>query len=464
MKPLRWSLTVRLTLLYTWVAAGVMAGLGLVVLVSVHRHFVELDRDYLADQVRLVQQMGSESATLEAMREGLDTLMASHNGLYIELRQGTQVLYGADHNVLASAPALPDALQPVDWTMGQRVLRGRAANVPAPLALAAAGPLTLRIALDTVHHDHFMAALQRTLALYWLGSLLLSGGLGWWAAHRGLQPLRLLKERATAVTAQKLDQRMPVDAVPVEFADLALSLNTMLARLQADFARLQAFSSDLAHELRTPINNLLTQTQVSLSMRREAREYQDILASNAEEFQRLARMVSDMLFLAKADHGLALPHREPVALHDEVRSLFDFYEAVADERHIELQCQGEAVVSGDRLMLRRAISNLLSNALRHSPAQGTVQVRISQAQGQTQLCVVNTGDPIAPDDLPRLFDRFYRVDKSRRHPPSEGTGLGLSITQAILVAHGGQVTVRSNTSETAFCLAWPSPTSGTANG
>jgi len=256
------------------------------------------------------------------------------------------------------------------------------------------------------------------------------------------------------VTAQKLDQRMPVEAVPVEFADLAESLNTMLGRLQSDFRRLQDFSSDLAHELRTPINNLLTQTQVSLAQRRDAAAYQDILASNAEEFQRLARMVSDMLFLAKTEHGIELPHREAISLDREVLALFDFYDAVADEKHIRLVITGQAQITGDRLMVRRAISNLLSNALRHSPADAEVLVVIEERTGEATLCITNSGLTIPPEVLPRLFDRFFRVDKSRSHPESDGTGLGLSITQAIMAAHGGSVSVSSSKGNTSFCLSF----------
>jgi two-component system heavy metal sensor histidine kinase CusS len=231
----------------------------------------------------------------------------------------------------------------------------------------------------------------------------------------------------------------------------------MLERLQSDFAKLQEFSSDLAHELRTPINNLLTQTQVSLAQKRDASAYQDILASNAEEFQRLARMVSDMLFLAKTEHGIELPNPEVISLEQETRALFDFYDAVADEKHIRLSVSGDAQIMGDRLMIRRAIGNLLSNALRHSPAEAEVAVTIEGKESGATLCLTNSGPTIAPEVLPRLFDRFFRVDKSRSHPNSDGAGLGLSITQAIMAAHGGRVQVNSGNGKTTFCLVFQGP-------
>ena len=166
----------------------------------------------------------------------------------------------------------------------------------------------------------------------------------------------------------------------------------------------------------------------------------------------MARMVSDMLFLAKTDHGIELPHRENVALEDEAASLLDFYDAVAADKEVRLRVTGAGTVAGDRLMIRRAIGNLLSNAIRHSLPCADIELRIDQQEGHTLLCVTNTGEAVEAADLPRLFDRFYRVDKARGHPSSEGAGLGLAITRAIMVAHGGSVTVTSVAGQTQFCL------------
>lgn len=458
--PGRFSLTARLTVFYTLVSATVLVGLGVLMSLATGRHFVELDRDYLQDKIGLIQKIVRESPSQAVLTNRLDELLGSHHGLFIDLRQGDHPVYGENERLFPSnLPPANSVADPVDWTEDDQTLRGLSARIEVTSSahvIATDMPLQLRIALDTRHHAHFMQALHQTLALYLLGAILVSGLLGWWAARRGLAPLRTLKERAMTVTAQKLDQRMPVDAVPAEFADLAQSLNTMLARLQSDFARLQEFSSDLAHELRTPINNLLTQTQVSLAQKREASAYQDILASNAEEFQRLARMVSDMLFLAKTEHGIELPNPEAISLDQETRALFDFYDAVADDKHIRLKITGEAQVMGDRLMVRRAIGNLLSNALRHSSANAEVVVAIERKTSETTLCLTNSGTTIAPEVLPRLFDRFFRVDKSRSHPDSDGTGLGLSITQAIMAAHGGSVSVTSAQGKTTFCLMFRS--------
>jgi two-component system heavy metal sensor histidine kinase CusS len=248
---------------------------------------------------------------------------------------------------------------------------------------------------------------------------------------------------------------MPTADSSAELVELAQGLNLMLERLEQDFERISEFSSDLAHELRTPITNLLTQTQVTLTRERDAESYRDILASNAEEFQRLARMVSDMLYLAKTEHGLELPNREPLSLAVEVQALFDFYESFSEEARIGLSLQGDATIVGDRLMVRRAIGNLLSNALRHAFKHSVIEVIVTRLPDAVELTVKNEGHPIDEAVIPRLFDRFYRTQKSRPHPEHSGTGLGLSITRSLMLAQGGSITVESNEKNTSFTLVFP---------
>jgi two-component system heavy metal sensor histidine kinase CusS len=455
----RLTLTARLTLLYTAASLLVLCGLGILVMRANHAHFIELDQAYLDDKVALVSQVVASSANFEQLTQRLEELRQSHTGLYLRLENADKALYAEDVNPFPTGLRISTSGQrPSDWLWQETTLRGLTAMIDPPpfLHQEPSQSLRLMLAMDTHHHTHFMDELRGSLMLYLLMAALASGLLAWWSARRGLAPLRDMQERARRVTAHQLDERMPEESVPVEMAELAHDLNTMLARLQGDFQRLSEFSSDLAHELRTPISNLLTQTQVTLAQPREAHVFRDTLASNAEEFQRLGRMVSDMLLLAKTEHGLALPHREPVALRTQVQALLDFYEVVADEKGITLILEGEATASGDKLMLRRAISNLLSNAIRHAPASTPIKVSLSQTRGESMLCVENAGPAIDPVHLPRLFDRFYRVDKARVHLPTEGTGLGLAITQAIMSAHGGSVTVESAHDSTRFCLCWPS--------
>jgi two-component system heavy metal sensor histidine kinase CusS len=287
-----------------------------------------------------------------------------------------------------------------------------------------------------------MQSFRQTLWLFVAIAAILVGLLGWVVVRRGLAPLQAMRRDAASVTANRLDTRLSLDAVPVELAELAETLNEMLARLENSFQRLKDFSSDLAHELRTPISNLMTQTQVALTRARSPDEYREVLASNAEEYDRLARMIADMLFLAQADNGLVVPNREPVDLALQVQELFDFFDALAEEKRLQLVLTGSGQVSGDKLMLRRALANLLSNAIRHTPAGGTIRVGIQSGGEGTRLSVENSGEPIPPDQMSRIFDRFYRADPSR-HRSDEGAGLGLAITRSIVCAHGGEIDVRA---------------------
>lgn len=437
------TLTARLTALYTLVSATVLLGLGGLTVLAVQAHFDELDQATLRDKVHLIQELGSTSASLAEFTTRLHDVMHSHHGLAVTVRNADGILFRSESMHADGSEA---ALPPAHWQTVQDTLPS-----PGP----GEGTLSVQAALDPIHHTHFMGRFQLILWAYVALATLASGLLGWLAARNGLSPLRAMKARAQAVSAHRLDERMPVDAVPVELADLAQSLNDMLLRLQTDFERLSAFSSDLAHELRTPISNLLTETQVTLSQKRMADDYRNTLASNSEELQRLARMVSDMLFLAKTEHGLALPHPEAIALDTEVAALADFYEALAADKCLQLVTEGAAQMEGDRLMVRRALSNLLSNAIRHAPAHGQVCIAIRSTSQGAEVSVSNQGEAIAPDVLPRLFDRFYRADTARRHPASDGAGLGLAITRAIMQAHGGTVSASSEHGINRFTLVFP---------
>jgi two-component system heavy metal sensor histidine kinase CusS len=244
--------------------------------------------------------------------------------------------------------------------------------------------------------------------------------------------------------------------MPQELSELALGINVMLDRLDNGVQQLSQFSDDLAHELRTPINNLMGKAQVTLSRERTAEAYKNVLVSCTEELERVARIVSDMLFLAQASNPAALTSFEPVALEEEAEKVADLFSLSAQDKRISLSVTGaSARVLGDRLMIQRAISNLLSNALRHCPAGQTVSLHIEQEPTQVSLRVSNPGAGIEAQHLPHLFDRFYRVDSSRSR--SQGsTGLGLAIVRSIMSLHQGVAEVESLPGAmTVFRLVFP---------
>ena len=341
-----------------------------------------------------------------------------------------------------------------EWTVDGHPHRGLAVRIDLPTAAVGSEAIDVLVALDLSHHAHFLATVRKAT---WAGvalAALVAALFGWFAAHRGLAPLRRVTDTARRLSARQLDQRLAVDDAPLEVRDHVDAFNGMLARLEAAFQRLADYSADIAHELRTPISNLMTQTQVALSRPRTVDEYQDILASNLEEYERIARMVSDMLFLAKAE-GNTLAHAgESIDLAREADALIDFYEALADERQVRIVRRGQASVHGDRLMLRRALSNLISNALRHAPAGGDITIAIDADATRVDIDVSNVGDPIPADQLERIFDRFHRGSTQRaRH--GEGAGLGLAITRSIVRAHGGEISAHSAAGVTRFAITLP---------
>lgn len=345
----------------------------------------------------------------------------------------------------------------VSWEHDGQIYHGFATSVPTN---AAALPrAVVAVALSFAAHREFMAEFYEILWLAIAAGILSTGLLGWIAAGRGLAPVREMTQVAQSITASRLHDRLPTAALPMELVELAAAFNAMLARLEDSFGRLSEFSSDLAHELRTPIGSLMTQTHVALSRPRSADEYREVLYSNSDEYERLARMIADMLFLAKSDNGLIVPRSERVDLANEVRELIEFYDALAEDHGVRLALAGNGAVTGERLMLRRAISNLLSNAINHTPRGGCVNVRIERAEGgAVRLSVENPGEGIAAEHLPRVFDRFYRVDPSRQRS-TDGAGLGLAITKSIVAAHNGTVRAISMGGLTRFEILFPPPSS-----
>lgn len=457
----RASITLRLTSLFAAVSATVLLALGYLIGATVERHFEKQDRMILIGKLELGRHALAaitSPAELDALPLTLgDALVGHHDLSIVVLGPNGQTLFTTPHadfpaEFLAppSAVVAPAQEALVIWTRDDKIFRGLAAAVP--IALLEWSPVTIAVAADISHHVEFLAGFRNTL--WWVVSVavLLSALLGWAATRYGLAPLRDITRISREVSIDRLHERLQLDSVPLELRETAAAFNDMLARLEDSFRRLTDFASDIAHELRTPISNLMTQTHVTLSQARTVEDYREVLYSNAEELDRLARMISDMLFLAKADHGLIVPLRGPVHLDHEVRELFDFYDAIAQKQGVRLHLQGSSCVDGDRLMLRRALSNLLSNAIHHTGYGGSIGVVLeNSADGAASVTVENPGADIPREHLPHIFDRFYRIDPSRQLS-AEGAGLGLAITQSIIRAHDGQIDVTSSGGLTRFTI------------
>jgi two-component system heavy metal sensor histidine kinase CusS len=453
------SITLELTLLFTAASTMVLLTLGLVISSSVEKHFEEQDMAVLAPKMMLTRQTLEKfklSSDITQMTQLIDETLVGHHGLELAVfdAKGEAIFSTPGASLpkdLVTSRAMKHPNQPFIWQSGTQPYRGIADEMT--MGNDTGHKVIVVTAMNTMHHMAFMQSFVQTLWLFVAVAAALSGFLGWAAVRRGLLPLRTMRDQAQVVTAQQLNRRVKVEAVPVELEELAQSLNDMLARLEEAFDRLSDFSSDIAHELRTPVSNLMTETQVALTRVRSADEYRSILESNAEEFEHMARMISDMLLLAKADHSLTASSCTAIALAQEVTALFDYYDAVAEEKGLRLTLDGEATVAADRLMLRRAMGNLLSNAIRHSAPNTTLRVQIFSEADQVVMRMENTGDMIPAEYLDRIFDRFFRLDTARQR--SDGTGLGLAIAKSIITAHGGSISATSSGAITTFTLTLP---------
>lgn len=262
----------------------------------------------------------------------------------------------------------------------------------------------------------------------------------WWLVQRGLAPLQQFSRVAAKVSTQDLTHRLSLDNLPKELGELAQGINFMLHRLDAGVQQLTQFSDDLAHELRAPLTNLMGKAQVTLSRERPSDEYKASLESCTEEMERLSRMVSDMLFLAQVSHPAARAGFAPVSLEQEAQRVMELFALSAEDKNVSLTLRGDAWVTGDRLMIQRAISNLLSNAIRHTPRDASVLLLVESYEQSVSLSVGNPGRGIEAHHLPHLFERFYRADNSRARAEG-GTGLGLAIVQRIIDAHQGSLEI-----------------------
>ncbi len=273
---------------------------------------------------------------------------------------------------------------------------------------------------------------------------------GYWIARVGLKPLVRLSDEAQALRPKTLSQRLPVAALPVELKALTQAFNGALARLEEAYAQLEAFNADVAHELRTPLANLIGGTQVALSRQRTAPELQEVLASNLEDLERLRSIVNDMLFLARADRGEVATGLVLTPVAEEVRKTIEFFEFVLDEAGVQVRLDGDQAIQArlETALFRRAMTNLLQNAIEHSAPGAQLVVGLREDAEATWITVANPGEQIARAHLLHLFDRFYRVDAARHGPDlglgqHHGHGLGLAIVKAVAGMHGGQVMATS---------------------
>lgn len=296
-------------------------------------------------------------------------------------------------------------------------------------------------------HGHPAAVMMSALCYRKVIITLLIGSLfsilmGYLIARKGLKRLQEFEHKIDQINASSMDARLNIQEWPNELKTLGGKFNIMLDRIQSSFEQLSQFSSDIAHELRTPIHNLQGITELELVKHHHSDDQRRLLETYMVEYQHLGKLIENLLFLARSDHGNLMLDKQELEARSEIQSICDYYQILADEKNITIACEGDAKVYADLTFFKRVISNLLSNALRHTPEEGRITINIQTLGIHTYIAVHDTGEGIPKESLARVFDRFYRADSSRSSR-SGGLGLGLAIVKSILNLHQGSVHIES---------------------
>lgn len=440
-------------------AGYALAGLILVVVATASLYFVlraELEKNtdlFLADKLHVVRTMLRERPDdWDALREEieLETAARRYQQFYIRLLD-------ENNQPLLTTPGMAEQLDlnqfanraPDDErSIAIKGRKGQAFRISSARALVGSSSTprdTIQVAIDVSHQEELLARFRLWFWFILLGACVVFPLIGYQIARQGIRPVEEMATTARHISSSNLRERIHAEGYPFELASLASTFNSMLDRLEESFERISRFSADIAHDLRTPVNNIRGEAEVALARARSQEEYREVLSSCLEETVRLSDLIGDLLFLARAESPLAHLHRERVNVTELLDGVREYYEAAASDSGISLSNEDAnppVIAQVDRTLLQRAIVNLVSNAVAHTPPGGRVLLKSKTETATVRIEVSDTGVGIPAEALPKVFDRFFRVDGSRSQA-SGGTGLGLAIVQSIVVLHGGNVEIAS---------------------
>jgi two-component system heavy metal sensor histidine kinase CusS len=458
----RLSLTTRLALVFALLAFGAMAIVGFVLYRQLEAQLVVRDDGALVTRVDQIRSLMRQVDVHDLIRENprlFANMLGNTESLLVVRPQGEAPLLVVNpgHTAVPDAVPVPSdaplslgAVHHVTQKDGTPFIYVAAAAQGAPgqpdLQIVSGRLMTTRTKMLADYRNQILLFASLAAA----GAALLAYGL----ARRGMKPLQRLAAQTASIGVGNLSTRIEQRDAPPELDALIGAFNGMLDRLERSFTQLKQVSADMAHDLRTPISNLLGQTEVGLNQTRDAAYYQRLLGSNFEELQRLSKMIDNMLFLARAEHADHAIERKALPVGEELTRIADYFEDLADDRNVRLEWHGDGTVFADALLLRRALGNLLANAVRYAEPGTAITMTVEQRADGTALHIENRGPTIAPHHLERLFDRFYRADASRQRS-SESSGLGLSIVRSIMQLHGGSWRAESDAGVTRFTLVFP---------
>ena len=434
----RGSIALRLALWFALVAlcgfSLIALGLNWVLKHELERHQLEQIRGR-SEEMRYMLMHARAPNMAERMHLKLDAISPADGRARYWLDSPDPDFRYGDNRTEVMAQTSPNAPQSV--TLGDRSYR----TVREELAATAMRPaVTMVVGVDVQPFTQTARSFGNASVWITLISVCLVSAFGYAAAKVGLGPVARLTRDIQNIGPDNRAQRLALPALPNELAQLGQSFNAALDRLDAAYQQLATFNDDVAHELRTPLGNLIGQTQVALTRDRSADALRDLLASNLEELERLRLIVADMLFLARADQGEKAQRLAIASIASETQKTVEFLEMLLDDAGLGVCIEGDCEAPIESALLRRALTNLLHNAMQYAVADSQIKVCIRTVGEQVEIAVQNAGSPIPQAHIERIFDRFYRVDTSRTNATeAAGHGLGLAIVKAVAAMHGGQV-------------------------
>jgi two-component system heavy metal sensor histidine kinase CusS len=456
-KAERGSISSRLVVLFTLASTLLLScGLGVFYWLVV-RHTFEEDNAVLADKLFALRTSLNRSGSIDALSAELNNpppeaepayyiRLIDQNGRTIAQTQGMNTLLPPQVFPSPQNARPPESVR--DYRRGAQLF-----SLVSTTSRIGTGRVVVQLAQDRSADERFRKEFGLLLAAVLFFGILISAAIAVTVARGSLRPLGDMVRAVERTGPLHLSERVASASWPRELQPLALAFDQMLERLEDSFRRLSQFSADLAHELRTPIANMLGESQVALTRARAPEEYRAVIESTAAECERLSAIVENLLFLARAESVDRRIERQRFNGRSAVEKIVGYFQPLAEERCITLQCDGDAEVFAEPMLFERAVGNLIDNALRYTPEGGTVRVSARRRGDGCEVSVSDNGSGIAVRDLPRVWDRFYRADPSRSTP---GSGLGLALVKSIAELHGGLAQIRSESGKgTTVTLLFP---------
>lgn len=446
------SIKSRLILFYS------LATIVLLALVAVFLYWTMLDTLHDADHQFISAEIDILQYLLDTKPDDLGALKQEVNESPYALRNSVYRYYirilDNQSNLIIETVGMKNALRGIDFrntkigsldkiSFWAQSLNGDNYLLMESTVIAKKKSWLIQAALDVSYQQSLINNYKIRVVSALIIGVLFSILLGYVIVQRSMRRLEDLTETTENITSTSLHQRSDPLLWPKELRTLGIAFNQMLDRVEASFSRLKQFSGDLAHELRTPISNMMGETELALLHASSVEDYQKVLESNLEELHRISHLIENLLFLAHTENPQLDIKKVLLKADEEIAVIAEFHQAMAEDKNINITCHGKAALHANPVMFRRMINNILTNALKYTERNGEIEIAITELDNQKiQIAIKDNGIGIAAEHLPNIFNRFYRVD-SARSQASGGVGLGLAIVESIVDLHQGSISITS---------------------